>query len=562
MEVFLSLPVYSFDGNDLKIMLRGAVDLLGESKGEIDSLNVFPVPDGDTGTNMFNSLRSAVREAESADTEKISLVAAAAARGCLLGARGNSGVILSQFLSGFAGILKDRDTATAQDIARAFREGAVFARQAVMNPVEGTILTVFQKSAEGAGAATTQSDDLLRLLVSILKKVFLALKETPDQLEILKEAGVVDAGGKGFVVILEGMLQALKKASPSSSKETMLAAEERESLFKGDPQLMNTTYDKIGFAYCTEFLIKGKEIPVDKIKDELAGLGDSMLVVGNEGIARVHIHTNHPGTILENCLLYGLIDNIKINNMLEQSKALLNMPAEETAGPKSESTGGESWNRNYAVVSVVSGDGLKQIMKSLGVDVIIPGGQTLNPSTGEIFNAIEEAPGQSVIVLPNNKNVILSAKQAGEASAKDVVVVPSRTVAQGIAALLQLDREDSSDQAVLKMNSALSSVSSGEIAFAVRETVYNGLKINKGDLIGIWNGELKSAGKELGTVLADLLSKGVDGEGRLITFYYGDSVERTKIENIAAEINLRHPSWELEIHYGGQPVYELIISAE
>jgi len=205
------LPVYSFDGNDLKKMLRGAVELLGESKGEIDSLNVFPVPDGDTGTNMYNSLRSAVLEAEKADTDKIGQVAAKAARGCMLGARGNSGVILSQYLSGFAGVLKDKETATAQDIARAFTEGAVFAQQAVMNPVEGTILTVFRKSAEGAGTATAQSDDLLRLLVYVLKRAFLALKETPEQLEVLKEAGVVDAGGKGFVVILGGMMQALKK---------------------------------------------------------------------------------------------------------------------------------------------------------------------------------------------------------------------------------------------------------------------------------------------------------------------------------------------------------------
>lgn len=557
------MPVYSFDGSDLKKMLRGAVDLLGESKEEIDSLNVFPVPDGDTGTNMYNSLRSAIREAERADTEKIGLVAAKAARGCLLGARGNSGVILSQYLSGFASILKDKETATAQDIARAFREGAIFAQQAVMNPVEGTILTVFRKSAEGAGTATAQSDDLLRLLVYVLKKAFLALKETPDQLEVLKEAGVVDAGGKGFVVILEGMMQALKKASPFS-KEPMLAVEERNSLFKGDPLLLDTAYDKIKFAYCTEFLIKGKGIPVDKIKVELSDLGDSMLVVGDEGIVRVHIHTNHPGTVLENCLLHGLIDDIKINNMLEQSKALLSIPEEGTTGEltKREGAGWEQENRDFAVVSVVSGDGLKQIMKSLGADVIVPGGQTLNPSTGEILNAIEEAPSQSVIVLPNNKNVILSAKQAGEASAKDVVVVPSRTVAEGIAALFQLDMDDNTDQAVLKMNSALSSVSSGEIAFAVRETVYNGLKINKGDLIGIWNGELKSAGKELGDVLADLLSQGVDEEGRLLTLYYGDSAKKTEIERIAAEINRQHPSWEFELHYGGQPVYALIISAE
>jgi len=557
------VPVYSFDGNDLKIMLRGAVDLLGESKGEIDSLNVFPVPDGDTGTNMYNSLKSAVREAENIDTEKIGLVAATAARGCLLGARGNSGVILSQFLSGFASILEDKETATAQDITRAFREGAIFARQAVMNPVEGTILTVFRKSAEGAGTSTAQSGDLLRLLVYVLKRAFVALKETPEQLEVLKEAGVVDAGGKGFVVILEGMLQALKKASPFS-KETMLAAEEKGSLFKGDPLLLDTVYDKIKFAYCTEFLIKGKKIPVDKIKVELADLGDSMLVVGDEGIARVHIHTNHPGTVLEKCLLHGLINDVKINNMLEQSKALLSMPAEEKNEEltKSENTGRENASSNYAVVSVVSGEGLKEIMKNLGADVIVPGGQTLNPSTGEILNAVEEAPSRVVIVLPNNKNVILSAKQAGAASTKDVVVVPSKTVAQGIAALFQLDREDSADQTVRKMNSALSFVSSGEIAFAVRDTVYNGLEISKGDLIGIWNGELKSAGKDLGAVLADLLSEGVDEKGRLITLYYGDSVKKTELENITAEINKKHQSWEFELHYGGQPVYELVISAE
>lgn len=543
------MAIYSFDGVALKMMLRGAVELLGQSKEEIDALNVFPVPDGDTGTNMFQTLVSAVKEAESVDSNHIGLVAGAAARGGLIGARGNSGVILSQILHGFARSLSGIERATAPDISTALEEGAKVAYRTVMSPVEGTILTVVRKSAEGAAAR--QSGDLLRLMVTVFKKAFGALQETPDLLPVLKRSGVVDAGGRGFVVILEGFLRALKSASPAAktSFETPMMVLERKTTVKNQPVFQENA-GAINYIYCTELLVKGSNLPLKKMRTALSPFGDSLMVVGGEGVVKVHIHSNNPGLVLEYCLKHGTLHDLKINNMADQNQELLTAAERSGAG------------KTFGIISVGAGEGITEIMKNLGADAVVSGGQTLNPSTGGILKAIDESPSRRLIILPNNKNIILTAEQAGRLSQKEVTVIPSKSIPQGFAALLTLNPEDDFEAAGRKMAKALTSVRSGEITTAVRDTEYRNLHIKKGDIIGLADGDLNSAGKELTGVLEELLKELIEGEGRLVTIYFGEKVTVGYAEEITERVRQKFARQDFEIQDGGQPVYDLIISVE
>jgi len=544
------VAIYSFDGVDLKMMLRGAVELLGQSKEEIDALNVFPVPDGDTGTNMFQTLVSAVKEAASVNSNHIGLVAEAAARGALIGARGNSGVILSQILHGFARSLSGIERATAPDISAALEEGAKIAYRTVMSPVEGTILTVVRKSAEGAAAR--QSGDLLRLMVTVFKKAFDALQETPDMLPVLKRSGVVDAGGRGFVVILEGFLRALKSASPAAkaSSETPATVPPGETTAKNQP-VFRENAGAINYTYCTELLVKGSSLPVENMRASLSPFGDSLMVVGGEGVVKVHIHSNNPGLVLEYCLKHGTLHDLKINNMADQNQELLT--AAERSG-----TG-----KPFGIISVGAGEGITEIMKNLGADAVVSGGQTLNPSTGGILEAIDELPARRLIILPNNKNIILTAEQAGKLSQKEVTVIPSKNIPQGLAALLTLNPEEDDFAATgRKMVKALAAVRSGEITTAVRDTEYKNLRIKKGDIIGLADGDLVSAGKELTGVLEDLLKELIEGEGRLVTIYYGEKVPPGYAEEITERARQKFAGHDFEIQDGGQPVYDLLISVE
>ncbi|OPY57213.1 MAG: DAK2 domain protein [Pelotomaculum sp. PtaU1.Bin035] len=542
------MAIYSFDGGDLKMMLQGAVELLGKSREEIDALNVFPVPDGDTGTNMYQTLVSAVKEAQVVESNNIGLVAAAAARGGLLGARGNSGVILSQVLHGFACSLRGIERAAASDIANALEEGAKVAYRTVMSPVEGTILTVVRKSAEGASAQ--RSSDLLRLLVAVLKRAFSALQETPELLPVLKQSGVVDAGGKGFVVILEGFLHALKSASPLSKviSETIWTRE--KNIYPQSQSAFREIAQTINFTYCTELLVRGHDLPVEKMRLDLSEYGDSLMVVGGEGFAKVHVHSNAPGLVLEYCLKHGTLHDLKINNMAEQNQEWVN----EISPPGS--------GKRFGIISVGAGEGITGIMKNLGADTVVSGGQTLNPSTGGILKAIEEMRADRIIVLPNNKNIILTAEQAGGLSQKEVTVIPSRSIPQGLAALLTLNPEDDYEMTRRKMAEAISTVHSGEVTTAVRDTVYNDLEIKKGDFIGLAGGDLKSAGKDLAGVLEDLLNNMLEGEGRLVTLYYGESISLEQAEALSGKMKKKFRGQDFEVQNGGQPVYDLIISID
>jgi len=530
------------------MMLRGAVNLLGQAKNDIDALNVFPVPDGDTGTNMYQTIEASLREALETDSNHIGLVALAAARGALMGARGNSGVILSQVLQGFAGTLQAKEKATASDISLALQEGVQMAYRAVMRPVEGTILTVVRKSAEEAAAQ--RSRNLLRMMVAISRSALHALQETPDLLPALKQAGVVDAGGKGFVVILEGFLQALKSASPLA-KETV----SRLDSLKSEVQPESTTAAQgLNFTYCTELLLKGEGLPLPEIKRELIPYGDCLMVVGNELLAKVHIHSNHPGLVLECCLKYGKLHNLKITNMEEQQREQQErLYVEEQTGA----------TRPFGIVSVGYGEGLKAIMKNLGADVVLDGGQTLNPSTGDLLKGIDEVPGKKVILLPNNKNIILAAEQAGRLSGKETLVIPSRSIPQGFGALLALAPEEDFESAARKMELALTSVRTGEIATAVRDYTGNdGLTLNKGHFMGLADGEIVAAGTELAGVLEKLLTHLVEGEGRLITLYYGQAMERKEVLELADRMGNVFKGQDFDVQDGGQPVYHLIISVE
>ncbi len=544
------MAVHTINGNDFKHLLRAALVHLKQSEESINALNVFPVPDGDTGTNMFHTLQVAVEQAEKTGSDHLGMVAHAAARGALLGARGNSGVILSQFLHGFANSLKEKEKATARDIVKAFQEGFEVASRAVLRPVEGTILTVIKKFAEGAWRTLAGSENLLKILAGGLKEAQKALEHTPNQLPVLREAGVVDAGGKGFVVILEGIFLSLKKTD-----EEDYHLHQREELPE-EKFLEHALSSSSDFTYCTELLIKGTSLPLEKIREVLDPWGDCLLVVGDSSLAKVHIHTNHPGSVLEYCLQFGSLHDIKINNMLEQQEEMIR---------KREATNPAQQTKSFGIISVASGDGLIEIMKEMGADVVVTGGQTMNPSAGEILRAIEHLSYKEVIVLPNNKNVIHAARQAAKLSEKKrVVVIPTKTIPQGLAALLTLHPEDDLDRASKKMSSAVSNVLTGEITKAVRNATYRGMEINKGQFIGIWEGEIKVKGNDFEEVLEDLLrTAGVlEGEGRLVAFYFGKDIDIDRAKEVCEKLSKNYPQHEFEMHYGGQPVYHLIISVE
>lgn len=540
------MNIYSFDGNDLKLMLVGSANLLAEKKAEIDSLNVFPVPDGDTGTNMYLTMLSGVKEARAVEGSQIGAVALAMARGCLLGARGNSGVILSQIMYGLAQGLEGLERATASDVARSFRMGTDAAYKAVMNPVEGTILTVCRRMSESFGAASGRGGELVRAMVQTCRQANFALEETPELLPVLKQAGVVDAGGKGLVVILQGILRALRDAAARKNMELFdLAAIQQKDFAAGRAGDLGA---EIAFTYCTEFLLRGRNIPLENLRQELSPYGDCLLVVGDDTVAKVHIHSNHPGLVLECGLKYGALHTVQINNMEDQHQSFKQADLKE--------------ERPLGIVSVGVGEGITTILKSMGVDVVISGGQTMNPSAEDILEAIEAAAALRVIVLPNNKNVILAAEQAARLSPREVAVVPTTSITQGCAALLGYNPFWDLAANIASMKESALSIRSGEVTRAVRDLQINTLTVKKGDYIGLQEDELVVAGEELHTVLEDLIKRMDVEDAALITLYYGGGIGGREAEVLAEKLRRLLPHLEVELHYGGQPLYQFIVSVE
>jgi hypothetical protein len=530
------------DGIGFKQMLTGCANLLAKQKHEIDALNVFPVPDGDTGTNMYLTLLEAAKEAKRVEGRHLGEVADAAARGCLMGARGNSGVILSQVVRGISNSFNGKATANAYDVAVAFAEGAKLAYQAVSNPVEGTVLTVLRKSAEAAQQAADRSSDLFRFMVATLRQAEKTLEQTPNQLPVLKEAGVVDAGGKGWVTILQGIIYSLRQAEQIELLHDFTSNQEKRLAEFNVKDIV----DDINFTYCTEFLLKGNRLPLEEIKTQLKPYGDCLMVVGNEEVTKIHIHSNHPGLVLETCLNYGSLHKLNISNMREQNEGLRE----------------EQQQKNLAVVAVSVGEGIDNILESLGVDVIVKGGQTMNPSTDDILKAVESAPANNVLVLPNNKNIIMAAQQAASISQKEVTVIPTISIPQGIAAMLALNPETNIKDNVEAMSDAREMVRTGEITAAVRDVTIQGQSINQGDIIGLLDDKIVTNSKKIDDVLKRLMQRLIANNEELITIYYGDEVTGETAQKAANMLQQEFPDLEIEVHYGGQPLYQYIISAE
>lgn len=530
---------------DFRLMVKGAARRLEQNKEMVNALNVFPVPDGDTGINMALTIGAAVREMEKAKIQDLGGVAEAFAFGSLMGARGNSGVILSQLLRGLGLGLAGKEQVGPADLAKAIEMAARTAYQAVLKPTEGTILTVAREGARAAVQAAAGGADVLGVMEAWHRGSVESLARTPQMLSVLKDAGVVDAGGQGLAFIIEGAILALKgEEFPDLSQPVQEEVDFGPVVDQGP----------INFTYCTEFLVMGQDFSLEELRSELSKLGDSLLVVGSPQLAKVHVHSNHPGQVLETCLKRGSLKEIHINNMREQNKEFAPgpEPKEEESLPQKE----------IAVVTVTTGDGLSSIFKSLGADAIIEGGQSMNPSAEDLVAAIEKVPSKKVIVLPNNKNVILTAQQATDLTEKTVSVVPTKTIPQGLSAILALNGEDSLEDNLKRMESAMRGVETGEVTYAVRNSHVNGFTIDQNDILGLANGEIKVVGKARTAVTLDLISAMASEDAGLITIYWGQDVEPGEVDELSAQLTKQHPDYDVEIHYGGQPLYYYIISVE
>lgn len=547
------------DGFMLKKAFIGAANLLEKNKEEVNSLNVFPVPDGDTGTNMYLTLKSAVNQISKLDDyeESISRIALAASNGSLMGARGNSGVILSQLLRGFSNGVKGKEKLDTIAIANAFKMASDTAYKAVMKPTEGTILTVARESAEYALSISDTEKDILKFMEKVIKHANEVLDRTPEMLKVLKDAGVVDAGGKGLIFVLTGAYYAIANKEFVDMEETKKEME--KEVTHETPFLKELDTSDIKYGYCTEFMINTNIDDYDEFRNEISAFGDSLLVVGGEGLIKVHIHTNNPGIVLEKALNLGELSDIKIDNMRYQHRHIL---AKENDTEVHVESKNEKAYKKYSFISVSVGEGLDNIFKELNVDCIIPGGQTMNPSTEDILNAIEKVNGEYIIVLPNNGNIILAAEQARELSNKNVYVLPTKTIPEGISSLIAFDPELEVEENIENMKEAFKHVITGQVTYSVRDSEINNKKINKNDIIGISKGEVVSNGNNIEEVSFNLIKSIVNENSSLITIYYGNGIEEDEAERLADLIKSEYEDFDVEVLYGGQPLYYYIFSVE
>lgn len=543
-------------GEDLIKSLVGSRDYLVLNKEMVNELNVFPVPDGDTGTNMSLTIISALKEADhlgsSATVEEVS---AAVSRGALMGARGNSGVILSQFFRGFAEGLKGKEVADIKDLAFAFKKASDVTYKAVMKPTEGTILTVGRELSDFAIKNAAKAKDMGSFYESVIKAAEKSLDNTPNLLPVLKEQGVVDAGGKGLVVILQGALKAAKGETIEKIEDAELQRKSPKAFVEGEIE-----DDDIEFAYCTEFLIKGDSDKAEEFKQKLIPLGDCLLVVGAGGIIKTHIHTNNPGRVLEYASEIGMLQDIKIDNMRIQHQEKL-FKAEEVEAAKGKNKVVEP-TEEYAFVTVSIGDGLSEVFESLNADYIVKGGQTMNPSTEDLLKGVESTPGKNVFILPNNKNIQLAAEQVKELTTRNVKVIPTRSIPEGISAMLAFQPESTFDENEEVMKETISHVKSGQVTYAVRDTEISGKKIAEGDVIGIAHGDIVSVGHEVTEVTRELIEELVNEDHSLITLYYGEDVDEEDGENLLKELEEEYEDLDIELVYGGQPLYYYLVSLE
>ncbi|MBT3320230.1 MAG: DAK2 domain-containing protein [Clostridia bacterium] len=535
-------------GEQFKDMILVAASLLEKSKEDLNALNVFPVPDGDTGTNMSLTMMTAVKEVKGADASKVSNIADALSLGALKGARGNSGVILSQIFRGFAKGLEGLGEAKAADFAKAMQEGVNAAYKAVMKPKEGTILTVAKDMAKAGARSAGAGADIDGLMNSALEQGADTLRRTPDMLPVLKEAGVVDAGGKGLLIIYRGFKMAL-------DGDVVTEDLDFDTEMSENPNFDFADFNQdIEFAYCTEFFINHinddvKQEDVDKYRDKLAGIGDCVLVVGDLQLIKTHVHTNTPGKALEYALKFGQLSKIKIENMREQHTELV-QEAEQVE------------KKEMAVVTVASGDGIVNIFREFLVDEIVTGGQTMNPSAELITEAIEKAPSDNVFVFPNNKNIILAAEQAAELSKKNVQVIHSKSFPQGITGVLAYNPELDFDENKSRMEKAIDTVKTGQVTSAVRASSVSGKKIKKGEIIGIQDGEITCHHEDIESTCMELIEGMVGEDDSIITIFFGEDTTEDDAQALADKLEEKYDDFDIELQYGGQPVYNYIFAVE
>ncbi|WIV13945.1 DAK2 domain-containing protein [Proteiniborus sp. MB09-C3] len=535
----------------LKKLFFGAANCLEKNKEAINALNVFPVPDGDTGTNMSLTMQSAIKQIRTLETDDIDKIVTAASNGSLMGARGNSGVILSQLFRGFAKGLKDTDKIDTSAIATALKLGSDTAYKAVMKPIEGTILTVARESAEMAINISKQETDMVEFLRTVIKHGEDALARTPEMLPVLKQAGVVDAGGKGLITIFIGALEALTGKEETLVDDVIAKDDTANSFIEADGD--------ITFGYCTEFIINNSKVDYEVFRDEIVDFGDSMLVVGGDNIIKVHIHTNEPGGVLQKALQYGELIDIKIDNMRYQHR---NNLIDDTATTAAMENTVQKESKKYSFITVSMGEGLSNVFHDLNADYVIAGGQTMNPSTEDILNAIDKVNGENIIVLPNNGNIILAATQAKELSNKKVEVLPTKTIPQGIAALVTFDEELSMEENVENMKDTIASVKTGQVTFSVRDTIMEEKEIKKDDIMGIYDGKIEVIGNNVHEVAFSLVKSMVNDDNGLVTIFYGNNLSEQDATDLANRIEEEFEDLDIEVVFGGQPLYYYLISVE
>lgn len=541
-------------------MVRVAAHRLSNNAEFVNSLNVFPVPDGDTGTNMSLSFQSGAKEVNDSNADSVGVLAQCLAKGLLMGARGNSGVISSQLFRGFAKRVEKLSTLTAQDLVNGFVGGVETAYKAVMKPVEGTILTVAREAAKAGIKTASKTDDISVVMRAIVDGARAALKTTPDLLPVLKEVGVVDSGGQGLVFIYEGFLEGLtgEKSkdihTPSQSEmDEMVNATHHQSV----QSQLDTKDIKNGF--CTEMMIKLGSTPqfqkfnYEEFRNHLSNLGDSLLAVADDEVVKVHVHTEHPGLVWAYGQQFGTLSKIKIDNMRLQHETIIenDEPDMKPAAPI-----------DYGIIAIAAGDGLAQIFKSLGVTYVLNGGQTMNPSTKDILDAITALNAKRVIVLPNNGNILMAAQQAAQAADMPVAIVPSKTISQGMTAMFAFNPDNDLGTNEAEMTDALATVTSGQITQAIRDTTINGMTIKKDDFMGIINGDIAVAAPDRQQVTIDTLNKMIDEDSEVITILVGVDGSMAEAEAIKAAVLAEHDDMEAEIHRGDQLVYAYLLSVE
>lgn len=557
------MKVTKLEGKQFRLMIATGANRLDKNAEYVNSLNVFPVPDGDTGTNMNLSLASGAKAVANTTSESVGDLSAALSKGLLMGARGNSGVILSQLFRGFGKAIENKETVTSKDFSEAFTKGVETAYKAVMKPVEGTILTVARESAKVGEKKAKETDDIVEVMEAIVRGAKKSLAKTPDLLPVLKEVGVVDSGGQGLLFIYEGFLEVLSGKiveediyQPSAAEMTELVnAEHHRSVSN------HIHTEDIKFGYCTEIMVqigKGEtvdsEFDYDTFRNHLNEIGDSLLVVSDDEIVKVHVHTEHPGEVMNYGQKFGSLLKIKVDNMRVQHETIL-----ENESPQPVEKAAKT---PYGIIAVAAGEGVQNLFKSLGVDYVISGGQTMNPSTEDILKAIEEVHAEKIIILPNNKNIFMAADQAAEVSELPVVVIPSKTISQGMTAMLAFNELNDLDTNKAEMMSELKNVASGQVTNAVRDTEIDGIKIKKGDFMGIIEGKIKVSQSNRKNVTIETLKKMITEDSEIVTILLGEDGDEAEAAEIAAEIENLFEEVEVEIHDGQQPVYPYILSVE